>query len=251
MINDSERELIDFLRTEINSIRLYIFKQQQLASLFEFSICKGIPSDAIQTACHHIFCRNSLDSWMHLQSACPFCRQPMDKNDIVRLYGASLFLYKSLLVKCKNSPKDCKFERYLEKYIIHKIIGVHQGKSVVRGQGMKKVSNHQSHDCLLNRLFRRRSKKTSNEFPVQIAIMRKMFPFDDVVVDMWLYMQKKRVDKLPWPNHKTYPRTHSKPMMTSSNGNIFRVIGHFEHSPHKGQWRGALMFSLSCAWINS
>ena len=23
------------------------------------------------------------------------------------------------------------------------------------------------------------------------------------------------------------------------------------NSPHKGQWRGALMFSLTCAWINS
>ena len=23
------------------------------------------------------------------------------------------------------------------------------------------------------------------------------------------------------------------------------------HSPHKGQWRGALMFSLTCAWINA
>ena len=33
-------------------------------------------------------------------------------------------------------------------------------------------------------------------------------------------------------------------MMTSSNGYIFRVTG------HKGQWRGALMFSLICVWIN-
>ena len=47
-------------------------------------------------------------------------------------------------------------------------------------------------------------------------------------------------------------------MMTSSNGNIFRVTGHFlrgihrspVNSPHKGQWRGALMFSLICVWIN-
>ena len=47
-------------------------------------------------------------------------------------------------------------------------------------------------------------------------------------------------------------------MMTSSNGNIFRVTGHFcgeftgppVNSTHKGQWRGALMFSLICAWIN-
>ena len=44
------------------------------------------------------------------------------------------------------------------------------------------------------------------------------------------------------------------PMMTSSNGNIFRVTGNLCGSPvnypHKGQWRGALMFSLICVWIN-
>ena len=45
-------------------------------------------------------------------------------------------------------------------------------------------------------------------------------------------------------------------MMTSSNGNIFRVTGpsvrgiHRSpvNSPHEGQWRGALMFPLICAW---
>ena len=40
-------------------------------------------------------------------------------------------------------------------------------------------------------------------------------------------------------------------MMTSSNGTIFRVTGlSLVNSPHKGQWRGALMFSLICSWIN-
>ena len=46
-------------------------------------------------------------------------------------------------------------------------------------------------------------------------------------------------------------------MMTSSNGNIFRVTGPLcgeftvpVNSPHKGQWRGALMSSLICARIN-
>ena len=46
-------------------------------------------------------------------------------------------------------------------------------------------------------------------------------------------------------------------MMTSSNGNIFRVTGPLcgeftgpGEFPHKGQWRGALMFSLMCVWIN-
>ena len=48
-------------------------------------------------------------------------------------------------------------------------------------------------------------------------------------------------------------------MMKSSNGNIFRVtgnlcrefIGHRWHSSHKGQWRGPLMFSFICSWINA
>ena len=60
------------------------------------------------------------------------------------------------------------------------------------------VSNHQPHERLLNRLFWRRSKKTSKlhvtglcagnsqvtgEFPAQSPVTQKMFPFDDVI--MW------------------------------------------------------------------
>ena len=46
--------------------------------------------------------------------------------------------------------------------------------------------------------------------------------------------------------------------MTSSNGNFFPRYWPFVrgihrspvNSPHKGQWHGALMFSLICVWIN-
>ena len=59
------------------------------------------------------------------------------------------------------------------------------------------VLNHQPHGCLLSRLFRRRSKKTSKHRvtglcvgnspgPVNAAhkgpVMRKIFPFDDVIM---------------------------------------------------------------------
>ena len=59
------------------------------------------------------------------------------------------------------------------------------------------VSNHQPHDCLLKRLFRCRSRKTSKirltglcagnspmtgEFPAQMASNEEMFPFDDVIM---------------------------------------------------------------------
>ena len=55
----------------------------------------------------------------------------------------------------------------------------------------------------------------------------------------------------PWNQKRKF-------MMASSNGNIFCVTGPLRgihllpmDSPHKGQWRGALMFSLICAWTNS
>ena len=59
------------------------------------------------------------------------------------------------------------------------------------------VSNHQPHGCLLNRLFRRRSKKTLKlratglcvgnspepvNSPHKGPVTRKMFPFDDVIM---------------------------------------------------------------------
>ena len=66
-----------------------------------------------------------------------------------------------------------------------------------RHNGRDVVSNHQPHDCLLNRLFRRRSQKTSKlrvtglcagiprwpvNSPHKWPVKRKMFPFDDVIM---------------------------------------------------------------------
>ena len=71
--------------------------------------------------------------------------------------------------------------------------------SQLRHNDHDSVSNHQPHGCLLNRLFRRRSQKTSKlcvtglcvgnspgpvNSPHKGLVTRKMFPFDDV--NMWL-----------------------------------------------------------------
>ena len=63
--------------------------------------------------------------------------------------------------------------------------------------GRDSVSNHQPHHCLLNRIFTRRSKKTSKlrvtgfvwgihrgpvNSPHKWPVTRKMFPFDDVIM---------------------------------------------------------------------
>ena len=110
-----------------------------------------------------------------------------------------------------------------------------------RHNGCDSVSNHHPPDCLLNRWFRRRSKRTSKlrvtglcagnspgvgEFPAQLAsnaskafvrglhrwpvnsppewpVTRKMFPFDDVIMFTGFYQQ-------PWWRHdvKTFSTCH-------------------------------------------
>ena len=65
--------------------------------------------------------------------------------------------------------------------------------------GRDVASNHQPHHCILNRLFRRGSKKTSKlrvtglcarnspvigEFPAQRASNAEMFSFDDVIMEL-------------------------------------------------------------------
>ena len=131
------------------------------------------------------------------------------------------------------------------------------------------VSNHQPRDCLLNRLFRRRSKKTSKlrvtglcvgnspgtgEFPAQMASNAEN-------VSIW------------WRHHGV----HTHIFLWSHMGSIMDCVCHLTHhddvikwkhfpcywpfvrgihrspvnSPHKGQRRGARMLSLICAWANS
>ena len=68
------------------------------------------------------------------------------------------------------------------------------------------VSNHQPHDCLLSRLFRHRSKKTSKLRVIGLVrgirgwpvisphkgpVTRKMIPLDDVIMDMPHYASQE------------------------------------------------------------
>ena len=68
-----------------------------------------------------------------------------------------------------------------------------------RHNGRDGVSNHQPHDCLLNRLFTNQRKHQSSaslafvrwihqwrvNSPHKWPVTRKMFPFDDVIIHYW------------------------------------------------------------------
>ena len=110
--------------------------------------------------------------------------------------------------------------------------------------------------------------------PHKVPVTRKRFPSDDVIMtcpgplhgwyqQVWVACMNKLSDPNLSNQLKSYASESSwqimsylyqctnGDMMTSSSGNILCVTDLFAgNSPHKGQWRGALMFSLICAWIN-
>ena len=108
-------------------------------------------------------------------------------------------------VKCKHTLPDYKTTDSLLKHFSTQMVNLNLKQLETRWcvalqwrhNGRDSVSNHQLHDCLLNRLFRRRSKKTlklrvtglcvgnspgTGEFLAQMASNAEMFPFDDVIM---------------------------------------------------------------------
>ena len=144
-----------------------------------------------------------------------------------------------------------------------------------RHNGHDSVSNLQHHDCLL-RLLRLRSKKVSklrvtglcagnspetSEFPAQRASSAEMFSFDDVIMfpDQFtmrstgsLDTQRRTINAMfavLWGESASWWR-HQMETFSALLAIVRGIHRYPVNSPHKGQWRGALIFSLICVWIN-
>ena len=156
-----------------------------------------------------------------------------------------------------------------------------------RHNGRDCISNHQSYDCLLNHSFRRRSKKTSKlrvtglymgnspvtgEFPAQRASNAENISiWWRHHVNCWLmFWTAGEIGSYDYPSaievtlkdmdnidlfqtttkhNKTWWR-HPMEIFSALLAICAGVHRWPVNSPHSGQWRGALMFSLICAWMN-
>ena len=109
-----------------------------------------------------------------------------------------------MLTDCQLDPWEHTSVKFESKYKIFVRenafeIAVYEWRSHIQWRHNERdgVSNHRPLDCLLNRLFRRRSKKLQSStsltfvwgihrWPVNSAhngqVTRKMFPFDDVIM---------------------------------------------------------------------
>ena len=119
------------------------------------------------------------------------------------------------------------------------------------------VSNHQPHGCLLNRLFRRRSKKTSKlrvtglcvgnspgpvNSPHKGPVTRKMFPFDDVIMEIgnWTENQKCLNYITPFRSRKNKGFLSESMIMNCLRLSYLRTVDvkHIQNSamPNKAYW---------------
>ena len=152
------------------------------------------------------------------------------------------------------------------------------------------VSNHQPHDCLFNCLFRRRSKKTSKlcvtglcagyspvtgEFSAQRASNTENVSIwwrhhGNVTLLVSNFCKSDRYKFCTWHDNSTVVACTNICSDLKANTRISYCHDdiikskHFPlkwpfvrgihrspvNSPHQGQWRGALMFSLICVWLN-
>ena len=111
------------------------------------------------------------------------------------------------------------------------------------------VSNHQSHGCLLNRSFGRRSKKTSKlrvtglcagnspgpvNSPHKGPVTRKMFPFDDVIM-IWTWTGDKHYLNQWWPSLLSYECWPGNIQLTfvKLRSKIRREVGFRQFLPHR------------------
>ena len=140
-----------------------------------------------------------------------------------------------------------------------------------RHNGCDGVSNHQSRDCLLNRLFRHRSKKTSKlrvtglcegnspvtgEFPAQRASnVENIFWWRHHMLSgfCWilrLYNPAYDWIRATWEPWKMVTSAWWRHQMEKFSALLTICHRSPVNSPLKCQWRGELMFSLICVWIS-
>ena len=90
-------------------------------------------------------------------------------------------------------------------------------------------------------------------FPHKGPVTRKMFPFDDVIMIFQKHRGKAWFARLVFERAR-YDLWHDDVIKWKHFPRYWPFVRGIHqspvNSPHKGQWRGALMLSLVGAWIN-
>ena len=132
-----------------------------------------------------------------------------------------------------------------------------------RQNGLDSVSNHQPHDCLLNRLFRRRSNKTSKlrvtghcagnspgpvNSPHKGPVTRKMFPFDDVIMTVFVLLMVSQLSTFTQSISWHVNSGVNTWKLTSDSLDIVFIHGHY-HSRSCKKYRLLPACTVMVKWV--
>ena len=124
-------------------------------------------------------------------------------------------------------------------------------------------ADQRKHQSFASLAFVRRIHRGPVNSPHKRPVTRKMFPFDDVIMgENWLVLDNSKTQQSANRVRKSWNLLHVQWINVTHDDVIkwkhFPIYWPFVrgihrspvNSPHKGQWRGALMFSLICVWIH-
>ena len=105
------------------------------------TICTEVVSDAKQTPCDHMFCKECISEWLKSgKQTCPIDREKLSLNDLKAPSRMTRQLIDSLIVKCKYFSEGCKLmAKYedLQQLIKHETEGCH----VILNASTSKIEN--------------------------------------------------------------------------------------------------------------
>ena len=166
----------------------------------------------------------------------PFClRNNISSFHYITLYKLLIIILWSNITRCLTQYEVCLF--FCPSYVVSCVTYLARSHREISVLYSKRRYGKGILSALL--VFCEKNPPATGGFPNKGPVMLKI----DV---LFVIRRNKLWDKqsiYPWWRHQM--KTFSA-LLTLCAGNSPVPV----NSPHKGQWRGTLMFSLICAWIN-
>ena len=170
------------------------------------TICTEVVSDAKQTPCDHLFCKECISEWLKSgKKTCPIDREKLSLNDLKPPNRMTRQLIDRLIVKCRYFSEGCKLmAKYedLQQLIKHETEGCH----VMLNARISKIENE-----LQKKLEFEVNKKTNESQKKIEARDTKILELNKIITEMdKKILEQEKIFVETQQNHKKAWQTIQK-----------------------------------------
>jgi hypothetical protein len=83
------------------------------------SICQCVLNNAVESPCHHVFCKICIETWLQQNKNCPICRHKLIKRQLKPILPIVQNMLNNLQVFCEHRSNGCPKKLTLEMYDKH------------------------------------------------------------------------------------------------------------------------------------